>query len=293
MAPKSISKLARSRSPSVSLKSHDDGLQVHTINDSKCISSNSLDNGLQVHLPARSITSSKCISKLVRLWPPSASLYSLNYGLQVHLQTGAIMASKCILKVAWLAPPSLHDHGLQVHVSKLAESLPPSPSPNSVDHSLQVYLQTCTITAFKFISKLVQLRHPSASPNSHNYGLQVHLECCSITVSECISKFTRSLRPFLSSNTLDYCLPRNLQTGSIMASACIAEFTRLQCGETLELEGRQPIINTPPHLARHTKGILETELFWLGEHRMRVRGYEGIPRHDEPHKLRGSTKAWQ
>jgi len=31
----------------------------------------------------------------------------------------------------------------------------------------------------------------------------------------------------------------------------------------------------------------------LEEHRKRVRGYEGIPGHDEPHTLRGSTKAQQ
>jgi hypothetical protein len=31
------------------------------------------------------------------------------------------------------------------------------------------------------------------------------------------------------------------------------------CGEMAELEGREPIINTPPHLLRHPKGILEKE----------------------------------
>jgi hypothetical protein len=39
-----------------------------------------------------------------------------------------------------------------------------------------------------------------------------------------------------------------------------------------ELEGIEPIINTPPHLLRHAKGIREKERFWLQERRKRVRG---------------------
>jgi len=61
----------------------------------------------------------------------------------------------------------------------------------------------------------------------------------------------------------------------------------------VELEGSQPIINTPPHLMWHPKGIREKDRFWLKEYRKRVRGYEGIPGHDELHKLRGSMNAWQ
>jgi len=57
-------------------------------------------------------------------------------------------------------------------------------------------------------------------------------------------------------------------------------FTRSRCGETLELEGRQLIINTPPLLAWHPKGICEQERFWLEERWKRVIGYEAIPGHD-------------
>jgi hypothetical protein len=125
-----------------------------------------------------------------------------------------------------------------------------------------VYLQTRSITASKF----ARSRPPSASPNSLDYGLQVrtitafqvHLQTCSTTAAECISKFTRS-----------------------------------RYGEALELESRQPIINTPAHLAWHPKGIREKERFWFEERRMRVRGCGWIPSHDEPHKLRGSMKARQ
>ena len=146
---------------------------------------------------------SKCISKLARSRPPSASpnshdqvskciSESHDHSLHVHLQTCSITASKCI--------PKLHDHGLQMHlqtclitaskciseinlisasicISKLARSRPSSASLSSLDHSLQVHLQTCSITDSKCISML------------HNLGLQMHLQIRSITASKCISEF--------------------------------------------------------------------------------------------------------
>jgi len=51
----------------------------------------------------------------------------------------------------------------------------------------------------------------------------------------------------------------------------------------VEREGREPIMNTLPHVAWNLRRILEKEQFWLEEHRMWVRGNEGIPGHDEPH----------
>jgi len=57
------------------------------------------------------------------------------------------------------------------------------------------------------------------------------------------------------------------------------------------LELRQLIINIPPLLASHPKGIPVKERFWLEEHRKRVRGSQGIPGHDEQHKLSGFMKA--
>jgi hypothetical protein len=41
-------------------------------------------------------TTCKCISKLPRSLPQSASLSSLDFGLRVHIQTSLITASKCI-----------------------------------------------------------------------------------------------------------------------------------------------------------------------------------------------------
>jgi len=70
--------------------------------------------------------------------------------------------------------------------SNLARSRPPNASPNSLDHGLQVYLQTRSITACKF----AQACPPSASPISLGHGLQVHLQTRSITASEYISEFT-------------------------------------------------------------------------------------------------------
>jgi len=201
----------------------------------------------------------KCISKLARSRPPSLSPNSLDYGLQVHLQTRSITASKCISKLAQLRPPSLLDHGLQV------------------------YLQTRTIMASKSISKLTLLRPPS----SLDHGLQVSLQTRSITASKSISKLALIRPPSLH----DHGLQVHLQTRTIMASECISKFTRSRCGEMVELERRQPIINIPPHLTWRLKAILEKEWFWLEERRNRVRGYDRIPGHDEPHKLRGSMKA--
>jgi len=118
--------------------------------------------------------------------------------------------------------------------SNLARLWPPSASPNSLDHSLQVR----THMASKCIS-----------PNSLDHGLQVRTHMA----SKCISKLAR-LRPLSShSHGLQsaYLQTRtiSLQVRTITASESISKFTRSRCGETVELEGRQPIINTPPHLA--------------------------------------------
>jgi len=76
---------------------------------------------------------------------------------------------------------------------------PPSTPPISLDHSLQVPLQTRSVTASECISKLDWSRPPSASseltrpwppsasPNSLDPGLQVHLSVHSLSVSKCIS----------------------------------------------------------------------------------------------------------
>jgi len=94
--------------------------------------------------------------------------------------------------------------------TKLAQLRPLSAFPNSVNHSLQVNLQTRSITASKCISNLGRLRPPS----SHHRGLQVYLKIRSITSSKCIPK----LAPLWLPSSLDHGLQVSLQTRSITAS---------------------------------------------------------------------------
>jgi len=63
---------------------------------------------------------------------------------------------------------------------------PPSGPSISLNHGLQVHLQTHSITASKCIYKLARLQPPSASPNSLDQSHQVHLQTCSITPSKYI-----------------------------------------------------------------------------------------------------------
>jgi len=110
--------------------------------------------------------------------------------------------------------------------------LPPSTPPISIDHGLQVYLQTRRITAFKYarswtpsayvqtrsiaaskcISYLARPRPENASPNSLDHGLKVHLQTRLIMASKCISEFTRSRPPSASPNLLDHGLKVHLST---------------------------------------------------------------------------------
>jgi len=72
-------------------------------------------------------------------------------------------------------------------ISKLTRSWPPSPSLSSLERSLQLHLQTRSITASKCISEFTR-----------SLGLQVHLQTRWIAASKCISEFTRSQSPSAS-----------------------------------------------------------------------------------------------
>jgi len=99
-----VSKLARLWPPN----SHDPGMQVCMVIAMKFISSNTPDHGLHLYLQIRLITACKQLPSLH------------DHGLQVHLHTCLITVSK--------------------HIFKSAPSRPPRASPNSLDHSLLVYL---------------------------------------------------------------------------------------------------------------------------------------------------------
>jgi len=159
-----------------------------------------------------------------------------------------------------VAPPSRTTTSrlmVSSYSSYLARSWPSSASPDTLDYSLQVYLPTRLFKASTFASS----RPPTASLNLLYHGLQVNLQCFSITASRCIFKLARSRPLSASPNSLNYSLQLYLQARSIMASECISKFTRSQCGEMVELEGRQPIVDTLPHLTWYLKRIDEQEQF--------------------------------
>jgi len=194
-------------------------------------------------VPPSKSTASKYSSNLARSQPASASPNSLNHGLQVlqrwsHLVTfPQFRVNEPMNRVsAPGAPPTdrLQIDHLEVLlqsrsiiacykcISRLAQSRPPSASPNSLDHGLPVHLQTRSITA----SKLARSRPPSAALTLLDLGLQVHLQTPSITASKCSSQFTRSRPPTASPDSIDHGLQVHLQTRPIMASKCSSQFTR-------------------------------------------------------------------
>jgi len=135
---------------------------------------------LQVLFQSCSITVSKCARSSLT----SSSLNSLNN----CVQTCSITASKWISNLARLWPPCSHDHGLQVHISKLTWLWPPSASSSSLDYSFQ----DRTIMASKCIYNLTASWSQSASLGSLDSGLEVNLQILSIDSSKCIPKLTQS-----------------------------------------------------------------------------------------------------
>jgi hypothetical protein len=58
----------------------------------------------------------------------------------------------------------------------------------------------------------------------------------------------------------------------------------------VELESRQPTINSPPHIASHLMGIPKRVPFWLVERTKTVRGYEAITSRFDTYNLSVSLK---
>jgi len=112
--------------------------------------------------------------------------------------------------------------------------------------------------ASKYSSNLAQSRPPSVSPNSLNHGLQVHLQTRSITTSKCISKLTQSRPPSASLTPLDLSLRVHLQTRSIAASKCISEFTQSPSPSASQTRSIKYIFKERRRLYRDT-GVTEVD----------------------------------
>jgi len=94
-------------------------------------------------------------------WPPLSTCPNSH---DYTLHTCSITASKCISRLVRLRPPSSPFHGLQMHIFKLARSRPPSASPNSLDHGLSVYLWVHSIIISRRTSNC-SLAPPAACPD--------------------------------------------------------------------------------------------------------------------------------
>ena len=150
------------------------------------------------------------------------SLHSINYNLTMEYSFGSRRTS--------MPNYRLHIDRLQV-LFQSPSIMTFNSSPISLNHSLQVYLQTNLIST----SKLARSRPQSASQCSHNYCLVKHF--------------------------------------------------------SWKEEGRSWTLCHSLHHIRY--GIRVSERFWLKQCSERVREYEGIPDHDEPHKLHWSLIARQ
>jgi hypothetical protein len=92
---------------------------------------------------------------------------------------------------------------------------PPGTSLISLNHSLQVQLQSGSVTAAECISQFTRSRHPSASPHSLDHGLPVYLQTQLLTASKSISQFTWSQLPSASPNYRNDDLERHCEGATL------------------------------------------------------------------------------
>jgi len=142
-ASKCIALLTESQPWSVTISSHDYGLQVSMIIACKWAFPNSIDYGLEVCLQTHTIIIAVCVSKFTGSWTPCVSSNSHNNSVQLaHSRlpgtspTWMLMASKCVsvFTPLWLL----------------------CVSPIRLDFNLLVRLHTRSITASKCISYFTQ-----------------------------------------------------------------------------------------------------------------------------------------
>jgi hypothetical protein len=103
-----------------------------------------------------------------------------------------------------VAPPSLY-------TTNLTWSRPASASPHSLDHDLQVYLQSSSFVVSKCISQLAAYQLTIAGPSSFNHCIQVHVQTRSIAASKSICTLCRSRPQNVSLGSLDHQFQAQLQ----------------------------------------------------------------------------------
>jgi len=151
----------------------------------------------------------------------------------------------------------LLDYSLQVYLQTLSISATQCISqlsrwqpPSLHNHDLQVHLQTCLIPASKCFSKLTQLPPPSVPLISHHYGLQVR----TIIASKCISKLSGSRPPNASLSSLDLSVHVHLQIHLITATKHIFNKRLVLYGEAGVNDvdrGMGSICSADPRVDRH------------------------------------------
>jgi len=160
----------------------------------------------------------------------------------------------------------------------LPDRPPPTIPPITLDHSLQVHLQTHLITASKCISKLVRSQPPSSSTKSLDHVLQVHLGLHLISASQCISKltpsrppiaseFTQSQSPVESSNWIDYGPGVYIWAHLILASKCTSNLAQLEplsvslsaLDLSLQVHHRTRTITASKSISEHARSWTQSE----------------------------------
>jgi len=152
------------------------------------------------------------------------------------------------------------------------DRLSPTPQPISHLSADHVVLSSLHLHNYESTNEYSLSSRCTSLPNHRLQidRLLVLLQPRSIMASKCISKLARSQPPSVSLKPLDY----SLHVRTITASMCISNLAR----------------SWPPSASLNS---LEYGLSVQLEVHSKLRGYEGLPGHDERHILRGSMNAWQ
>jgi len=174
----------------------------------------------QILLQSPTIRALKCITKLARSQPKSASLRSLHHGCRVNLNVHLITSSKLArtwvpnsldysLQVRTIIPSQLHLHTGSIMASRFISKLARSPLRSASLSSLDCSFQIRSVTASKLVwlwppkchvrshsitaSMFARLWPPSGSPNSINHSLVVHLWVHWIVIFMCTINCSQAL----------------------------------------------------------------------------------------------------